>query len=57
MNRRNLLKTLSITLGSSMITTKVIGQIAEDTFVIDDAPAKKYQPILVFPDDNNKLLK
>ncbi len=45
MNRRNLLKTLSVTLGSTMITTKVIEQIAEDTFVIDDAPAKKYQPI------------
>lgn len=45
MNRRNLLKTLSITLGSTMITTRVIGQISEDTFAIDNGTAKKYQPI------------
>ena len=45
MNRRNLLKTLSITLGSSMITTKVIGQLADDKFVFDIGTAKKYEPI------------
>lgn len=45
MNRRNLLKTLSITLGAGMITTKVIGQLADDKFVFDIGTAKKYEPI------------
>jgi len=45
MNRRNLLKTLSVTIGSTMVTTKVIGQLADNTFVFDQAAEKNYKPI------------
>ncbi|ADY50665.1 oxidoreductase domain protein [Pseudopedobacter saltans DSM 12145] len=45
MNRRNLLKTLSLTLGASVVTTNVLGKISEDTFIFDGAPERDYKPI------------
>lgn len=45
MNRRNLLKNLSITLGASLVSTQVLGKLSENTFIFDGAPDKPYRPL------------
>ena len=45
MNRRNLLKTLSISIGASVISTDVLGKIADNTFRYSIPPNPLHKPI------------
>ncbi len=45
MNRRRLLKTLSVTIGASVVSTNVLAQIDDDTFIYDGAPDMDYTPL------------
>lgn len=45
MNRRNLLKTLSLSLGGAIISTDVIGKIAENDFFYELPPNPLHKPI------------
>ncbi len=45
MNRRNLLKTISISLGASVISTEVIAKIAKDSFLYGHKPNLLHQPL------------
>ncbi len=44
MNRRNLLKTLSISLGASVISTEVLGAVGENSFLYNIKPNQLHRP-------------
>lgn len=44
MNRRSLLKTLSISLGASVISTEVLGSISENSFLYNIKPNQLHRP-------------
>ncbi|WP_026905377.1 Gfo/Idh/MocA family protein [Pedobacter glucosidilyticus] len=45
MNRRNLLKTISISLGASVISTEVIAKLANDSFLYNSKPNLLHKPL------------
>lgn len=45
MNRRNLLKTLSFTVGASVISTEVLGALGKNSFIYNIAPNPNYKPL------------
>ena len=44
MNRRNLLKTLSLSLGASIISTEVIGSVGKNSFLYSNPKNPLHQP-------------
>jgi hypothetical protein len=45
MNRRNLLKTISITLGASVVSTEVLGSLSKNSFIYNITPNKAHKPL------------
>lgn len=45
MNRRNLIKTLTLSLGGAIISTETLGKIADNTFLYELPPNPKHKPI------------
>ncbi|MFD1631287.1 Gfo/Idh/MocA family protein [Pseudopedobacter beijingensis] len=45
MNRRNLLKTLSFTVGASVITTDILASVGENSFLYNAPENKKHKPL------------
>mgnify|MGYP003574947891 CR=1 FL=1 len=45
MNRRNLIKTLTLSLGGAIISTETLGKIADDTFLYELPANPRHQPL------------
>lgn len=45
MNRRNLIKTLTLSLGGAIISTETLGKIADNTFLYELPPNPRHKPI------------